>query len=526
MVSVKEATGRRRETMRPSSLLSQSRRQHFTDVKLLTAAFVVSRMIYYAVGVRMFILHKQWQLLDRQQLKGHLFASLFYLHSQPPLYNLFTGVDLKLPRFWQLPFLSVSSALLGLVIVLSTFLLCLELRFSRSVAYVIAFAVLLSPSFIANENYYYDTIPTAAALIVGGLCLARYFRSGSLRWGLGYGSSLALVVLTNSTFQWPWMLVLLLPLAVRTHWDWRKVARVTLLPVVLVGGWQLKDAVMFHTYTTSSWTGMNLYRVAFHNVGLYQINRLVEQNQLSPVALHSPFVTPVATYVPKLVSAHPGTGEPVLDNRLKSNGQGINLNNANFIAISNAYLKDDLRYIELAPMHYLATALTGVRISLITPDQYFILPPVTSHISAYEHWFDRIVMLEPGDLSSQKADTINTTGTPPPWEDISYTQAFVFLLSLVGLPLLLIRRRRGASGSATYWLLAYVFANFVYVLVSTSLLDVGENNRFLFELGPLPLIGAVGVVASAMNAVRTTNSRGRGRHSRAGSKNPLHAATR
>ncbi|HET7523739.1 MAG TPA: hypothetical protein VFJ79_06310, partial [Acidimicrobiales bacterium] len=65
----------------------------------VTTAFVVSRVAYMAAGVRFdaSALHPatatqvQWQLLPLGLLRHDLGRSLWNLHSQPPLYNLFCG---------------------------------------------------------------------------------------------------------------------------------------------------------------------------------------------------------------------------------------------------------------------------------------------------------------------------------------------------------------------------------------------------------------------------------------------------
>jgi hypothetical protein len=47
----------------------------------------------------------------------------------------------------------------------------------------------------------------------------------------------------------------------------------------------------------------------------------------------------------------------------------------------------------------------------------------------------------------------------------------------------------------------------MYGFLTTSLIDLGENPRFGFELGPLPLVAAVAVVASVAPMLRRRRSR-------------------
>ena len=62
---------------------------------LMAAVFVVSRIAYFLAGVRFDITFFEWgwQCLDPELLTNRLLESCYYLHSQPPLFNLFIIAD-------------------------------------------------------------------------------------------------------------------------------------------------------------------------------------------------------------------------------------------------------------------------------------------------------------------------------------------------------------------------------------------------------------------------------------------------
>src|SRR6267154_1975336 len=64
----------------------------------VTAAFVMSRLIYRALGVRFSAdpVNYYIQFLDPELLRHDLLRSLFYMRDQPPGFNGFVGVVLKL----------------------------------------------------------------------------------------------------------------------------------------------------------------------------------------------------------------------------------------------------------------------------------------------------------------------------------------------------------------------------------------------------------------------------------------------
>ncbi len=67
---------------------------------IVVLAFIISRVLYYCLGVRFdtIPLFYAWQFLDVNLLQNRLIESVFYLHSQPPLFNLFLGASSKHSR--------------------------------------------------------------------------------------------------------------------------------------------------------------------------------------------------------------------------------------------------------------------------------------------------------------------------------------------------------------------------------------------------------------------------------------------
>jgi hypothetical protein len=74
----------------------------------LIGLFIVSRIAIVLAGVdfdNAVVVNGQWQLINIELLKNRLLESLWYLHSQPPLYNLYTGIVIKLfPQQYGLVF--------------------------------------------------------------------------------------------------------------------------------------------------------------------------------------------------------------------------------------------------------------------------------------------------------------------------------------------------------------------------------------------------------------------------------------
>ena len=166
-------------------------------IAILTGAFAVSRLIAAAAGVRFDsnVLDgtrntDMWQLLDVRLLKYHLIESVWHLNSQPPLFNLYCGLVLKLPAGMQVPFEVVSALILGLAIVLCTYLLMVELGVPRLVAVLVTLVcVVASPAYILYENWLNYSYPTAAFGVIAAWCLVRYLRTRQPSSGSGSSSA-------------------------------------------------------------------------------------------------------------------------------------------------------------------------------------------------------------------------------------------------------------------------------------------------------------------------------------------------
>src|ERR1700722_11354372 len=76
----------------------------------ILAAFLVSRVLYYLAGIRFDSspIASAWQYIDPVLMRTRLLESMFYLHMQPPGFNLAIGsviafLLLRLMRLFRIP---------------------------------------------------------------------------------------------------------------------------------------------------------------------------------------------------------------------------------------------------------------------------------------------------------------------------------------------------------------------------------------------------------------------------------------
>ncbi|HEX3461726.1 MAG TPA: hypothetical protein VHT49_12535 [Acidimicrobiales bacterium] len=494
----------------PDNETAVDRPSAFLPLAGLTLAFGLSRLGFYLAGIRFdgSVLSgtsntDMYQLVDVHLLHDQLITSVWHLQSQPPLFNLYGGLVLQLPHGLQGPAEVITFLALGLVMVLATYLLLSELGVPRWLAVAATLVlVVVAPAFVLYENWLNYAYPTAALLTLSGWLLLRYLRRKQWGYGLGFFASLSAVVLLNSTYQVEWMVVAVALAVIAARHRWRQVLMVAAIPVLVVGGWYIKDAVLFGTSSTSSWLGMNLARDTLYGAPRPEVAAMVRDGRLTPLAAIPAFQGP-NTYIPRFV-VPTRTGTEVLDQLTKADG-APNFNNLLYVSVSSQYLRDDLAFIAAHPGEYAGDVNISVRNWFTATDQNFTTASNWPRIEGYTRAYDHAVEWQP-QIDPDVAIVAFFNHSPPGLNTLSYQAIVMFALTLLGLPVLAWRRRKDDPAMAGT--LAFLWLTVGYALVLTSLVETGENERFRFELGTLPAVGGI-VVLVAIG--RTLGSRARTR---------------
>lgn len=489
------------------------RREHWAarawPFLVLIGCFIASRVAWFIAGVRYDnapLSGKRsgdlFQLLDVHLLRDHLVESVWHLNSQPPLFNLYCGLIVKLPHAAQLPFEEVCALLIGMLIVIGTYLLLVELRVPSWLAVTVTVVfVVASPSYILFENWLTYAYPSAALVILSALCLIRYLRRHHSAYGVGFFGSTSALVLLNSTYQVEW-LVVASAAALLVAWPLlrrhrRQVAAVAVVPVIAVAVWCTKDAVMFGTSTTSSWVGMNLGRVVLYSSTSAQIETLQQEGKVSALTSILPFARP-GRYVPRFVHlSHSHSGVPALDQVLKADG-APNYNDPLYISISSQYLHDDIAIIQAYPATYFSGVATAARVWFTPSDQAFLNLPNFGTVRGFAQLYDHTIEVSPQVIPAETTDLL-ILHQPPAASMLSYLAVVTMALTVLGAPLLVWRRRKDDPAAAAT--MTYLWVTVVFAFVATSMLEIGENERFRFELGPVPLVVTVAVLTAACRAL-------------------------
>ena len=209
--------------------------------------FAVSRLLFAALGVRFDAspLTFFWQFLDVEQLRANLFASVFHLHAQPPLFSLFLGTVLKVAGTDPAPWFRAAFLLIGLGLHTALYALIVRLGVGRwtAVAFVGVFA--FSPAGIVYENHLFYTYPVAAILTAAGVFLHRLAERGRSVDAVVFTALLATALWTRSVFHLLWFTGLAALAISVAGGARRRVAVAALAPALLAVGLYAKNWVVF-----------------------------------------------------------------------------------------------------------------------------------------------------------------------------------------------------------------------------------------------------------------------------------------
>lgn len=483
--------------------LSKSKPAQLKPFLYIAVIFVFSRYLFFGVGVRFDTtpLEYSWQLLDPYLLKNDLLRSLFYLHSQPPLFNFYVGMILKIfPQNFVYVFHTVSF-LSGLVLALSLVGVMRQLRISPTLNVLLVTAFILSPASILYENWLFYTYQVTVLLVLSGVFLHKFLSTQKALYGFLFFLLLALIVLLRSLFHLGWFILSVVSLLYFFRPHWRKVLLTALIPFLIIFGLYAKNLLVFGKFTSSTWLGMSVSKLITFSLSDDERQVLIEQNRLSPFAMIPPFY-PLDRYKPYLPEIKQ-TNIPVLDQEVKPDGTP-NFNHIAYITISDQYLKDALYVLFHFPHAYLKGVARAFTFYVLPASDYWYLEKNRQRIQRWDTFYKRVFL----------GQFITPYWKKDEQKNLSYYlkkigMSGVFLVC--GIPLLFIysivvtvkaflQRPLNSSYALT---LLFLCLNIVYVTLISNLTELGENYRFRFLIEPFFLIFLGLLLEKGINKIKS-----------------------
>jgi hypothetical protein len=445
-----------------------------------------------------------WQILDIEALADDPLGSVWYLHTQPPGYNLLVGVAawLPVPLVGTLYAIDIV-ALAGIGLLLQSILVRWGVR--PIAAALVAALAILNPSLLSTMAMASYEVPVCL-LIVGALAAAqRYLETPRTGWLVATSALLTAGALTRSLLHPVWVVAVLAVLAVARPPARRAALVSALIPLVLVGGWMLKNQVVFGTPTMSSWLGFNMQRGVTAPMDADLVQADVTGGAVSELARERPW-GPLASYERWIGECTPHDHPVTADTDKESAGvTTANYNHECYLPAYREAQRNAVTLIRRHPAEYAADRVTALKLSFVHS--------TTLH-SGRTTWLDtayRPLLLSVDHDIAQEDWNLPLFGEPRPFPvTISLTFAalcaFVVGRGVVAVVRLVRRGWRDRAGwppPEVLWVLAA--GTVAVVVLGGDLVEIGENTRFRSTVDPLLIALPLG--ASVLLAQRR---RGRG----------------
>ena len=458
-------------------------RGELTAPVALGIIFIVSRILYSRAGLQFDAdtINRTWHFIDIYLLKHDLWRSIFYLHTQPPLMNLLTGIGLQLfPESYASIFRAFFLAG-GFLLMLAIYFLGNRLGLPKYLSFILAAWFAISPATLVFENYYFYTYPTTILLTLSAVFLYRFLEKKHVVDGLLFSLMLAANALTWSLFHLVWLAGCFGIVAFVLKENRRKA--LWLVPAfLLVFAWYAKNGILYDSFTASSWAGFNLFKTVTLNIPGKVRKQWVKQGIVSELALVPPYRSPdvYLEYFPDT----PITGIPLLDD-INMSGGYRNQHHLTYVYAGERYLKDSIHIILHAPHYYLHNIPYSIYVYLHSASDYKSTYSIRIPIDDVDTLWNRLFygQWQKDESLAERARTFSL-------DHLAWWLALGFLIAITATPISLWRRRTHIH-SPDYGLMLFMYWNILFVSAAGILLDLGENNRTRFGVDPFILLLAV-----------------------------------
>jgi hypothetical protein len=428
------------------------------------AVFLFSRVLLVLLQVRFDAspLNYYWQYVDPKLLREDLLRSIFYLHSQPPLFNFFLGIILKLfPSSYAAAFSLIYYGL-GIVLTVCLFRLLVLLRIPKTLALILTAVFILSPAVLMYERWLFYEYP---AMVL--FCALSYFFCRFVARGNPWDALVAFVIasalsLTLNTFHFVWMVALVAATCILGWRSWKKVLLAGALPLAIVLGFNLKNLVVFGHFNMAPYHASGALALeTVLRLPLALREELQREGKISQWSLVSPFAERLEEYN-GIATLRPW-GVPVLDEITKSTG-AVNRHHIVFLQMADDLAHDGMYALKNYP-DVIAPVKPKIKKWLfMTPDDCWGVPRYDK-LDGYTKWYS-LIFFGPGNA----------------WLVVE------LLLPLAFSPVVLFRglRKRTAKSYAVFW--GFLAVNVAGFNLPMIFLSGYEQHRYRFRTDALSFV--------------------------------------
>ena len=459
-------------------------------------------LVATGVGFDTGYLNYGWQLIPWDVLTNDPWRSLWYLHVQPPGWNFFLGVPSWISPWSDRATVQALMLVVGLVVVMLAARLAERLGLGRRMAIGVSLLATLHPEVLKGAFEPNYELAVAALLLAVCLAVARLDRDADFpRAFVVLSIVLVVLVMTRSLYHPILVAVILVPLGL---WGRRVLTRraltvAVLVPLVVVGGWMVKNQALFGHANLSSWFGMNLQRAVIPVLDLDDLEEMYANGDVSDIAMIGPFGR-YSLYESVVEPCEPSRSHRSLSEPMRTTDPvSPNFNYECFLPLFDRAGQDAWAVIRQHPEVWLEGRLWSLRTTFAVADR----PGQSSSIvmRALDDAYSIARVDYRGVLSTEG------WGTPIYGRLVAPTDFGLVLvpmyaaLAMAGAVVGLRGWRRRAMGAGD-WAIAVAAALAVFTVVVGAVAELGEQSRFRTAVDPLATVVVGVVVARLVHRVR------------------------
>lgn len=426
-----------------------------------------------------------WQLIPWDVLSTDPLRSVFYLHIQPPLWNLFLGTTAWLSPVSDQLTLQVLMALIGFAVAWLAAVLARRLGLSRRASVIVALIATLHPEVLKGAFEPTYELATAGLLLVVLIAVADLTRKENVPRSLVVlASAVTVTALTRSLYHPAWALVIVVfgLWLMRHRINWKSSLLVLSIPVIFMGGWMAKNEMLFGHATISSWFGMNLQRAVIPVLPKADLDEMYAKGQISEIAMIGPFGN-YELYQNAVEECVPNRSHRSLAEPMRTTDQwSPNFNYECFLPIYDQAGKDAIAVIKEHPEAWLEGRLWSLRTTIA------VSPIPSESKSEVMTGLDRvfsIARLDFGGVLSTKGWGTPIYGQLEARADFGLMLIPMYLtIGWVGLWQIVqrLRRRKLSAASSIYVVGSFTVA---FTVIVGAIAELGEQSRFRTMIDPI-----------------------------------------
>jgi|GEM_PF-547514 len=430
--------------------------------------------------------------LPMADLRYNLLESMLYQHAQPPLYSVYGIILDTLFGEAHPTAMFILQVGMGTGILVMGYGILWHFTQNKSMTLFVSILLALNPAMFLFESLILYTMLSAFWIMSGAYCLLRYRQDKHNRYLYLFVLCINLLVLTRSVYHIVFLIPVLILVGLIVRHNARRVLIGCACICLLSVGWYGKNLIVFDNFSSSSWLGMSLWKVARYDYSDGELQDLLDAEVLTDrtVIWFRPFMSP---------SAYPTFDRTEDDIRILS---GDNLHNAIYPEINALYQQNAFNLI----FHDIERYLQGVHRAYghyTCPSSTYELNSTNIEAFPASH---HAVSTEIFHMRGLTQEIVRRLGLSPEEYGACSNLYVILPLMVLGYPLWLLFQFRldwgqWRKGIRRESVLIFIWGIVTFTTVSTSFLEIPENARFKFMV-EVPMFLFIAVVLWRLVAPR------------------------